>query len=306
MMVARSARLILLLVGMILVSGCVPPAPASTGGITNLKKYTVVAAESFLADIAKNVAGERIEITSLVPVGLDPHNFEPSPQDLVRLSTCDLILINGAGFESWLESSIPLDELGSERIVEASIGITPHTSGGEADPHFWLDPNLVKQYVRNIETAFSKLDPAGADSYHTNAAVYLNQLIELDNWIRQQVGRIPLDKRVLVTNHESLGYFAGRYDFRLAGSLVASPSSEASPSARQIVMLIKDIQAENVHAVFVESGANTQLADQLASETGITVVNDLFTHSLTDTSGPAPTYLEMMRYNVNQIVTALQ
>jgi ABC-type Zn uptake system ZnuABC Zn-binding protein ZnuA len=131
-------------------------------------------------------------------------------------------------------------------------------------------------------------------------------LKELDAWIQTQVEQIPVEKRLIVTNHESFGYYADRYGLRILGTIIPSVSSGSAPSAQQLANLIDIIRANNVSAIFLETGANPKLAEQIAAETGVLVVSDLYTHSLTAADGPAPTYLEMMRYNTSRIVDVLK
>ena len=269
-------------------------------------KLKVLVVESFLADMAQNVAGDRLEIATLIPLGLDPHNYEPAPQDIVRLTESDLVIVNGAGFESWLDKTLNAVSLRPDQIVAASNGLTPRIVEGQIDPHFWLDPSLAVTYIENIRAAFIRMDPEGAAEYNRNANLYEFTLRDLDNWIRSEVEKIPPENRLMVTNHESFGYFIEHYGFRSAGSILPSPSSEASPSARQMTELVDIIRKEGVKAVFVETGANSRLADQLASESGITVVTDLYTHSLSSVDGPAPTYIDLMKYDTKRIVEVLK
>ena len=276
----------------------------------------VLAAESFLADIAQNVAGERAQVQSLVPAGQDAHVFEPTPQDIALVTRSQVLIINGAGFEAWLAPL--LENAGGERLlVEASAGLELRHSEeehlgeeehahAEGDPHFWLDPISVITYVENIRDGLSQADPAGAEEYTRNAAAYIEELKALDTWIIQQVSQIPPERRLLVTNHETFGYFAERYGFTVVGTVIPGISSAASPSALQMTALVDAIHSAGVRAIFLETGSNTQLAEQLASETGVIVVSDLHTHSLTGPDGAAPTYLAMLRHNVTRIVESLK
>jgi ABC-type Zn uptake system ZnuABC Zn-binding protein ZnuA len=283
---------------------------------------TVIATENFLADIARNIAGDRLTIHALVPYGIDPHEFEPSPKDLAVVARSQLLIVNGAGLEGWLTQA--LNNVGGKRIlVTASKGLAGRTTGYgsdsptptgisatvsplDVDPHFWLDPVLVKTYVDNIRDGLIQLDPSGQGFYRQNAEGYSAKLDELDQWIRSQVDLIPLVQRLLVTNHESLGYFADRYGFRLIGAIIPNVSPDAEPSAAQLADLITRIRASGAKAIFLETGTNSQLADQIARETGCRIITDLYTHSLTPPSGPAPTYLEMVKHNVTVIVEALR
>lgn len=279
----------------------------------------VVAVESFLADIAQNVAGDRLKVETLMPLGVDPHAFEPTPQDVVRIGGANVLIVNGAGYEGWLAKV--LENAGGQRqLIEASAGLTSRdpshdvgTAAGneaghahEVDPHFWLDPINVVRYVENIRDGLSAADPAGKETYSANAAAYTAKLNELDGWIKGEIEQIPPARRLLVTNHESLGYFADRYGLKIVGAVVPSVTTEAAPSAQELAALADQIRSSGAPAVFLETGANAQLAQQLHDETGITVVTDISAESLTAPDGKAPNYLEMMRYNTQQIVAALK
>ncbi len=296
------------------------PAP-QTG--EQAHKLKVVAVESFLAEIAQNVAGDRAEVEALIAAGVDPHAFEPSPRDVARIAESDLLIANGGGFEAWLGKT--LEAAGGNHVtVEASQGLssrTPaeaektshtdeeegkHAEDGEGDPHFWLNPLNVVRYVENIRDGLIKIDPEGKDAYTKNAESYIAQLKELDQWIGGQITVIPTQRRLMITNHESFGYFADRYGLKIIGTVIPSVSSSASPSAQQLAHLVDIIRETQAPAIFLETGANSQLANQLSQETGIKVVTGLYTHSVTANGGEAPTYIEMMRVNTRMIVDALK
>jgi len=261
----------------------------------------VLAVESFLADITKNVSGSRLEIDTLVPLGLDPHSFEPSPGDIAKIAESNILITNGAGLEEWLKDSIT----GANEkiiIVECSKGL----EGLKGDPHFWLDPNLAKVYVQNIRDALIESDPQGKDLYNINAEKYTARLIELDKWIVEAVKKIPEGKRLLVTNHESFGYYADRYGFKVIGTIIPGSSSASSPSAKEISELIEKIKATGAKAIFLETGSDPKIANQVARETNIKIVTELYTHSITELDGPAPTYIDMIEFNTNEIVESLK
>jgi ABC-type Zn uptake system ZnuABC Zn-binding protein ZnuA len=312
-------RIIVIMAGLIR-AGCTrPAAPGTAGGNAAGTAAPVVAIENFLADFTRQVAGGRLEVRSLIPPGVDPHGYEPTPQDVVAVAGARLIVVNGAGLESFIAKL--LANAGADRpLVEASHGLVSRSAregevleGGviatgptsEPDPHFWLDPVMAVRYVQNIRDALSRIDPAGEKIYGSNADAYIQQLRQLDTWIASRVAAIPPEKRALVTNHESLGYFADRYGFRIIGTVIPSVSTEATPTARQLARLVEALKAAGARAVFLEVGGSPQMARQVAQEAGIPVVTELYTHSLTDSSGPAPTYLDMMRYDVKTIVDAL-
>ena len=303
---------VLLLIS-ILLSACLPAASLSTpdGEISP----NVLAVETFLADIAQNVAGNRLKVESLIPVGLDPHAYEPTPQDIAKIADSQVLIVNGAGFETWLEHI--LANAGTQsRVIEAAAGLqsrkiyqgelVDESSHDQGDPHFWLDPNNVIHYVENIRDGLTQADPQGKDIYEKNAESYKAQLRALDAWIATQVEQIPPERRLLVTNHESLGYFADRYGFKIVGTLLPSVSTGASPSAQELAQLVDHIRATGAPAIFLETGSSTQLAVQVAQETGVKVVTELYSHSVTAPGGDAPTYIAMMKSNVNAIIAALR
>ncbi len=301
------------LLAVIFLTACQPvgPTPATSG-------LKVLVVETFLADITRNVAGSRASVDALIPSGLDPHAYEPAPRDVARIAESSVLVINGAGYEAWLQAI--LNNVGGQRqVVIASAGLksrsaregeiaaaVPAGQASQEDPHFWLDPLNVIQYVENIRDGLAQADPSGKDTYASNAATYIAQLKELDSWIQGQISMIPPAHRLLVTNHESLGYFADRYGFIVTGTIIPSVTTGASPSAQELAHLVDQIRAAGVKAIFLEVGSNAQLAEQVAGETGVKVVTDLYTETITPPDGPAPTYLQMMKANVKAIVTALQ
>jgi ABC-type Zn uptake system ZnuABC Zn-binding protein ZnuA len=288
---------------MFLFSACTGQ-PASGPGQT---APVILTSTPLLADVTRAVAGERVRVESLLGVGVDPHSYQPTPQDVARISESRLIIVNGVEYEHFLESLF--ESAGGERtIVEASTGIVPREeaeSEHRLDPHLWLDPNHMIVYVENIREALTHLDPEGGPVYKTNAVAYTAELHELDSWILEQVGQIPAEKRLLVTNHEAFGYFAERYGFTVVGTVVESFSSNASPSARQLAGLIDQIRSSGAPAIFLDASDNPTFARQIAAETGVRVVTDLYLESLTD-GAPAATYIDMMKHNVAQIVNALK
>jgi ABC-type Zn uptake system ZnuABC Zn-binding protein ZnuA len=267
----------------------------------------VLASTTFLADIARQVAGDRVIVESLLPVGADPHSYEATPSDVTKIARSKLLIINGADYEHFLEPL--LQNAGGQReIIEASAGLHPREDAEEEhgiDPHLWLDPNNVITYVENIREALTHFDPEGAVDYQVNAETFIAELQELDAWILERVNQIPAEKRLLVTNHESLNYFAERYGFTIIGTVLESFSSNASPSAQQMASLVDQIKATGAQAIFLDAGDNTGLAQQIADETGLRVITTLHLESLTD-GGPAATYVDMIQHNVSEIVNALK
>ncbi len=273
----------------------------------------VVASTTLVGDVVQQVGGELIQLTTLLPIGADPHSFEPRPQDAVSIQDAQLIFLNGLELEHALEPVIHTNARGT--VIEVSEGIEPLTfnraetgAGDDAhasgDPHVWMDPTLVKVWVRNIEIALSQADPEHELQYQQNADAYLQQLDELDAWIVNQVALVPQEQRKLVIDHESMAYFANRYGFNVVGLVVGSISTLSSPSAQELAALEDLIMEQNVPAIFVDRSVSTNLADQVAQDTGIQV-EGLYNGSLGDSSSGVTSYLEFMRFNVEAIVTAL-
>ena len=308
-MVIRKLFLCVILLSLLSACNGSPTSMSTTG-------LQVVASTSILADITQNVAGKRAVVASLLPVGVDPHAYEATPSDVVKISESNVLILNGLEYERFIEPLLENAD-GKRSVIIASTGLDPRKveahagetgSGreqGAGDPHMWLDPIRVVTYVENIRNGLSQVDPEGAVVYQNNAAAYIAQLKELDGWIGEQVAQIPVEHRILVTNHEALGYFADRYGFKVAATVIPSLSSEAATSAQGMAAVIDQIRATNAPAIFLGEVENPALADQIAAETGVTVVGDLHLESLTD-GPPAGTYIDMMKYNVSKIVEALK
>jgi ABC-type Zn uptake system ZnuABC Zn-binding protein ZnuA len=275
--------------------GACGPAPA-----VNENDLKILASTTFLADIAQNVTGDRAVVDSLLPFDADPHAYQAAPSDVRRIAESDLLILNGMGYEHFIEPL--LENAGGERlIVEAASGLG---QDGD-DPHMWLDPNPVITYVENIRDGLIQVDPDGAEIYRANADSYITELKGLDSWIVDQVAQIPAEDRLLVTNHEALGYFAQRYGFKIVDTVLPSFSSEASASAQEIAATIDAVRATGARVIFLDEVENKDLAEQIASETGVKIVDDLHLESLTQ-GPPAGTYIEMMKHNVLQIVEGLR
>ena len=270
-------------------------------------RLKVLTSTTFLADIAQNVAGERVQVDALLPIGMDPHAYQAAPADVAKIAESNLLILNGLEYEHFIESL--LENAGGERlIIEATADLSPREDSGSehsVDPHMWLDPNLVITYVKNIRAGLIQIDTEGAETYKTNADAYIAHLKELDAWIVEQVNTIPAERRLLVTNHEALGYFAERYGFEVVGAVIPSMSTDAGTSAKEMSTLIEQIKSADAPAIFLGEVENSDLATQIAAETDAKVVDDLYLESLTD-GAPAATYIDMMKHNVSRIVDALK
>jgi manganese/iron transport system substrate-binding protein len=278
------------------------------------ERLQIVATTSIVADVVANVGGDLIDLTALMPIGADPHSFEPTPQDVAALNDAHGVFINGAGLEKSLEPLLESAEA-ADKVIPMSHGIEllefegEHEGEGEhhhgADPHTWTDPNLVMVWTYTIEQALSALDPANAGRYEANAKAYETELKKLDTWVREQVSLIPEAERRIITDHNIFGYFAERYGFTQVGTIAPGYSTLAEPSAKELADLESTIRELGVRAVFVGKTVNPSLAETVAQDTGTQLVF-LYTGSLSKEDGEAATYLDYMRYNVNAIVSALK
>jgi zinc/manganese transport system substrate-binding protein len=275
----------------------------------------IVASTSIVADVVASIGGDNLELAALIPRGTDPHAYQPTPGDLQDLYVADLILLNGLDLEADLEDilapvsiSIPMISLSEglrARTLEENAShseLNTHSDG--IDPHVWFDPVLVSHWVDRIEHSLCRLDPAHADEYLVNASHYHDELSNLDQWIEAQVVSIPAGQRKLVLDHLVMGYFADRYGFEMISALVPAFSSAAEASPRELAVLTEVILAEGVPAIFVGVDTNPNLAEQIAGDLGLEVI-ELYTGSLGPVGGPADSYLEMMQYNVLAIKQAL-
>jgi ABC-type Zn uptake system ZnuABC Zn-binding protein ZnuA len=296
-------RVILLLLA--LATACSPSASSNPQA-----DPVALASTTFLADMTRNLAGDRVIVESLLPAGADPHEYQAVPSDVQKIAKSTVVIVNGLDYDQFIQPL--LENAGGTRLViNASDGLEARQMKEETgetvtDPHMWMDPTRVVRYVENIRDGLMKADPHGVDVYKANADVYISQLKELDAWVTQQVGQIPEERRLLVTNHDSLGYFAEHYGFTVIGTIVPGVSSEAAPSAQQIAALIDEIKSTGAPAAFLNISDNPHLADQIAAETDIKVVTDIYIETLSPSDGPAATYIDMIKYDVSQIVNALK
>jgi zinc/manganese transport system substrate-binding protein len=265
-------------------------------------RLDVVASFSILADIVKNVGGDKVDVLSLVGPNGDVHVYTPAPSDVKKNAAAKILFINGLGLEGWLPRLV--QSAGSKaRIVTVSNGIAPLQLGSLADPHAWQSVSNVKIYVANIRDALSSADPADAAVFRANAERYLRKLDALDAEVRAAIAKIPPERRKVITTHDAFGYFAAAYGIAFVAPV--GVSTETEPSARDIAALIRQIKAEKIPAVFLENLSDERLIRRIAAETGAKVGGTLYSDSLTDEKGPAPTYIDLVRHNIKALTSAL-
>ncbi|AZO66582.1 MAG: metal ABC transporter substrate-binding protein [Mesorhizobium sp.] len=308
------------------------PITLSVAAAENLK---VVASFSIIADFARNVGGDRVDIIALVGPNGDAHVYEPKPADAAAVGSADVVLVNGLQFEGFLQRLVeasatkaPIVELtkGGEVLrnteeehhhdhdnaakgeeghaAEAEEGHEePHHHHGESDPHAWQSVHNAEVYVKNIANAFCAADAAGCDTYRANAESYGEQIEALEEEIKAAVAEIPEGKRTIITSHDAFGYFEHEYGIKFLAPEGLSTESEAS--AADVAALIKQIRQDKASAIFVENVTNPRLIEQIASETGLKVGGELYSDALSGENGPAATYIEMMRHNITTIKGAI-
>lgn len=280
-------------------------------GLAEGEKLQVVATTSIVADVVKQVGGDRVDLYTMLPVGADPHSYQATPQDLRALTDAHVIFINGLGLEEAL--ALALEDFVAKTVsvntgvetLELGEGAQEGAAHAGVDPHTWLSVRNVELWTRNIARVLSDLDPANADAYETAAAAYTEALAALEAGLAAQIAQLPEEQRKLVTDHDELGYFARDYGFELIGAVIPSFSTLSEPSAQQVAELQRQIEEAGVGAIFVGTTVNPNLAAQLARDLGVQLVS-IYTGSLGEEGGPAASYLDLMRYNVNAIVEALK
>jgi zinc/manganese transport system substrate-binding protein len=266
------------------------------------EKINVVASFSILGDFAKNVGGERIDVTTLVGPNSDVHVYTPAPADAKRIADAKLVIINGLGLEGWLPRLVQ-SSASKATIVTATSGIAPRKLGSDADPHAWQSVANAKIYIANIRDALIAADPAGAAAYRANADAYLAKLDALDREVREAVGHIAELRRKVISSHDAFGYFAAAYG--IAFIAPQGVSTESEPSARDIAAIITQIRAGKIPAVFLENISDPRLMRGISAETGARIGGTLYSDSLTAENGEAPTYIDMVRHNIKALTSAL-
>lgn len=295
---------------------------SGSGGSGSEGEVKVAATISVIGDMVERVGGDRVEVSTIVPVGGSPETFQPKPSDAGRISDARVVFENGLGLETWLEDLTESAGGEDQKVLELSDGLEPieggeehgHEEGAheeaaaedghehaEGNPHFWLDVGNAEHYVEGIRDALIEADPEGEEEYRANAREYLAELEDLDGYIAERAATIPEDRRKLVTFHDAFPYFAEAYGFELVGVVVRNPDAE--PSSREVAGVVREIEEENVPAIFTEPQFNAGLADTIAREADVEVY-ELYSDTLTEEEAGG-TYVDMMRTNIDRITEAL-
>lgn len=304
-------RALTLILGWLLVAACTP-GPAAPSAPSD--RLAVVTTTTVLADLVRQVGGDRVEVEALIPQGGDAHTFDPAPSDAVRLERAGLLVLNGLGLDDWLvglardagAAETPTVELGEDlegvAYIEGGDGEGHEDDDHRVNPHLWLDVSYAGRYVERLADALAGADPAGSATYAANAASYGAELAELDSWIRDSLAAVPAEHRRVVSFHDALPYFARAYGLEIVGVVVESPGQE--PSAAEVAALVDAIRQAGARAILAEAQFSNRLAETIADETGAKVVAGLHTDSLGDP--PADSFVGAMRWNTEQILAGLE
>jgi ABC-type Zn uptake system ZnuABC Zn-binding protein ZnuA len=306
----RRVGLVAVCLAALVVAGCSASGGGAggdrTGGGGRLR---VVATTTQVADLAANVGGDRVQVTSLLKPGIDPHDYEPSPADIDAIAHADLVLENGVGLEAWLGDTI--DSSGFDGpVADTSQGVRLRMVGGGVapppDPHIWQNPRNAERMAANIERGLAAADPSAATTFQANLAAYTRQLQALDSEIQRQIDSLANKK--LVTNHDAFGYYIDRYRLQLVGSVIPSFDTSAELSGRDIRDLVAKIKATRVKAIFSETSLPPRTAETIGREAGVKVVTGedaLYGDTLGPRGSDGDTYIKMIRHNTRTIVSNL-
>jgi zinc/manganese transport system substrate-binding protein len=281
------------------------------------EKLPVVTSFSILADMVGRVGGDRIAVSSLVGPDIDAHGYQPTPADAKAMAGAKLIVFNGLGFEGWMDRLVKSS--GSKApLVLATKAVKPrkvagghgHDHGhshahdhGEFDPHAWHDLDNARLYVAAIRDGLINADPAGKAVYEANAEAYDKEIAALATQVKARMAALPPERRKIITTHDAFGYFAAAYSLS-----VITPrgiKNDAEPTAKALANVIRQIKSQKIPAVFMENIADQRSLDQIIRETGAKIGGKLYSDALSGPTGPAPTYLDLIRHNVNVLSQAL-
>ena len=290
---------------------------------SSINKPSVVVSTSILGDVVTNVVGDQMDVFTIMPIGADPHLFQPSAQQAGAIEQSDVVILNGAGFEEGIlevvdaaeESGVPVFEaIGAVETLDGDAQVhegeaQPAEDGGHestVDPHFFTDPARMAEAVEAmVEFLIQEVESLDAAALRANAQRYIEALNELDSDVVEVLSPVVPERRVLITNHEVFAYFADRYDFEVVGTIIPSGTTGDGTSAKDLADLVAVIKREQVTAIFADASASTDLVDTLAAEAGAIEVVELFSESLGDADSEGATYIDMIRTNAARIAASL-
>jgi zinc/manganese transport system substrate-binding protein len=286
------------------------PLLIGSAGACAADKIKVATSFSVLGDMVKQIGGDRVEVTSFVGPNGDAHVYEPTPGDARILAAAPVLVINGLGLEGWMER---LEKSSGFKgtVVIATKGIKTRQMEEEehgqtrkiTDPHAWQSLANGRVYVQNIRDGLIAADPAGKETYAANATKFLADIDDVEKIVKNSIAKLPPARRKIITTHDAFGYFGATYGMEFIAPEGVSTESEAS--AKDVAKIIRQIKAEKVPAVFLENVTDHRLLDQIAKETGAKIGGTLYSDALSEANGPAATYLDMFRHNIQTLAAAL-
>ena len=284
-------------------SGC---TPKSSTDQSSKDKPEVLTTFTVLADLARNVAGDRLKVRSIVKPGSEIHGYQPTPSDIEQASRADLIIENGLGLELWARKFTA--SAGDIPTITLSDGMEPlliaeDAYAGKPNPHAWMSPQRTMAYVDQLEQAFVQLDPAGAEQFKANAVAYKQSLQRLDQELRSSLETIPTERRVLVSCEGAFTYLASDYGLEEAYLWPVNAESQVTP--KRMARLIETVRNRKIPAVFCESTVSDKAQKQVAAESGARFGGTFYVDSLSKADGPAPTLLKLQRHNVALLINGL-
>lgn len=284
-------------------------------GKAEAQPLPVVASFSILGDLTQRIGGERVQVHTLVGYGADAHVYQPTPADARILGRASLVIVNGLGFEGWIERLVRSSGYRGPVLV-ATQGIEPlraarstsgrhaaHEHAGGVDPHAWQDPANVRRYVERIAAALGEVDPTGAAVYRSNATRLDQEIRAVDDEIRAAFATLPAERRKVVSSHDAFAYFGRAYGIRFIAPV--GLSTDAEPSAADVAAIIRQIRREKVRAMFLENLTDARLLERIGRESGARIGGTLYADALSAPGGPADSYLALMRHNARTLATAL-
>lgn len=288
-----------------MLSGCATGSNADVAGEPSGDRPVVLTTFTVLADIARNVAGDRLDVRSITKTGAEIHGYEPTPRDIAAAADADLILDNGLGLESWFARFVETADAPHVVVSEGveTIDITGDAYAGKPNPHAWMSPLNVQRYVDNIVAAFSELDPAGAGTYAANGAAYNDELQRIHDDLIADLQAVPDEQRALVTCEGAFSYLAR--DAGLTEAYIWPVNAEQQATPQQIRQTIEFVDDNDVPAVFCESTVSDRPMQQVVEATDAVFGGTLYVDSLSEADGPVPTYLDLLRHDAETIAAAL-
>ena len=280
-----------------------------TAHVAAAETLNVVTSFSILGDMTQRIGGVRVQVHTLVGYDADAHMYQPTPADAKTIARANVVVVNGFGFEGWINRLVNASGYRGQVLV-AGQGIKTLTRApskndrdAEVDPHAWQDVSNALQYVDNITQALSEADPSGNAFYQARAEKYRQEIAALDREIRKTFNAIPAGRRRVVTTHDAFAYFSRAYGVNFISPL--GIKTDVEPSAGDIGRIIQQIRREQIPAVFMENISDPRLLDRIQKESGARIGGTLYSDSLSTVTGPAHTYLDMMRHNAKTLSEAM-